>query len=257
MIIAAWNIQRAGNLESHNWETAARAALAWSHIWEWVVTVGNDTPHLQPALIFLAEATLVGGPSLVQALNFDTAFSATHEATFYGTKTSSCSFILVLKKNTFSDQAQLIGATTQRPYLKISTKEWALAGMHMIANRKKSMSEILDALNDLTTAEKPSKTGKHICLIGDMNYDLKNMDQADFTALEDIGFTAHEPGINKTYQHKKNPGKYNDVIDFCIVSSGTRPQPFTVLNSQYKDWDNIDHAPIFYDIPFTMDEGDF
>ena len=245
MMVGAWNVQRAGNIDAEDTNTAARAALVYSSISLWLNTVlGLD-------VLILTEVTETGGRVLAAHLKKDQYFEK-YDAEFYGNKAirkinnnsnnnnddnndkvSPCSYLLVSKAS-LSVEAEVRGASSRRPYLLLTVDGWSIAGVHIVANQRKSLDSVIDMVGDLNNDKRSSK----ICLIGDLNYPYDSK-LNDNELLKGMEVFCVDPGIPKT--HRKG-----SILDFAVVTKGANIVADNLYNNSYKDWDDIDHAPIFY-----------
>lgn len=149
---------------------------------------------------------------------------------------SPCSFIYMVSNPLFSEVTPT-GSDTRRPILMIPTANLIVGAVHIAADRDEAPEEILTACDEINHEDRPS------LLIGDMNYPFSSaFPSSEEEYLGDLEFERVPPGMQATF-------KSGEILDYAFRSANVAnidPVPFA---PGYCDWENVDHAPIAYEVP--------
>jgi len=235
MIVGFWNVQRATNPNPNSEKAGWRAGFFQYQLSEWLL---NRAPGPRPDVLFLAEVSQ-SGPQLAAVMAVQHANYRFQYVPVQGPAggVSICSFMVVWRNHLGPlAPVQPIGNNVRRPAVRLRTNNRDLVGVHIIANRDKSLEESLTFCTDLTASSNP------VLLIGDMNYPAEKLTAADRQPFNALGFRYVSPNMQgKTFWGEA-------TLDYAWCEPGINNATGRPPYPSYSEWDAIDHAPVAYKI---------
>jgi hypothetical protein len=248
-VVGFWNVQRTGNI--HN----VRTAYMMKVLVRWLKGIGVVKP---PDVLILCEISQLGPVLATQIEKAVTGYKADFVPTYdVNNNIGPCNFLVIQRKGpkgALPYSIKPVGAASmKRPLVVLKPNKDGLpvlGGLHAKANRNKSEYDIISSCDEL---RREASFGR-AALIGDMNFNYSDLmssnDEDDDESV--AGFITHHTKFRpyKTARkrtYSKSVSSTGAILDY-MWALAVVPVPMKPIYpmAEYKDWDNIDHAPIAF-----------